>query len=116
MGESESFTIGRWLFLAGALVYLVLTVQTVKQAKDQPVWLILLGLLTVVVSIWFGGLPQRGAVRVGEAGINVSAMMADFGPAVLSRVGVILVLAGLAGFLLRPEEKVEPPKSSGGAS
>ncbi len=120
-----------WLggFVAGTLVYVALTLFTFKRIREQPWRLVLLGLLTVLIAAWLGGLADAGTAH-GQAigmnlppgvggqgfGMNLPAVVADHGPAALSRVGVILVLAGLAGFLWRPGEKDEPPRIDGGAS
>jgi hypothetical protein len=107
-----------WLggFVAGTLVYVALTLLTFKRIKDQPWRLVLLGMLTVLIAAWLGGLADAGTAGAQGFGMNLPAAVVDRGPAVLSRVGMILVLAGLAGFLWRPGANDEPPQIGGGGS
>jgi len=129
MQPTDRFLLWRGGFVAGTLVYVALTLLTFKRIPERPWRLVLLGTLTVLIAAWLGGLADAGTagghglgmnlpqgVGAPGFGMNVPAALVDHGPAVLSRVGVILVLAGLAGFLWRPGEKDEPPRIDGGVS
>jgi hypothetical protein len=116
MNPNDRFLLWLGGFVAGTLVYVALTLLTFKRIKEQPWRLVLLGMLTVLMAAWFGGLADAGTTGSPGFGMNLPAAVVDRGPTVLSRVGMILVLAGLAGFLWRPGEKDEPPQIGRGTS
>lgn len=125
MQSNDRFLLWLGGFVAGTLVYVALTLLTFKRIPEQPWRLVLLGLLTVLIATWFGGLAGTGTtggqgfgmnLPAQGIGMNLPGMVVDRGPAVLSRVGVILVLAGLAGFLWRAGTNEDRPPIGGGAS
>jgi len=125
MNPNDRFLLWLGGFVAGTLVYVALTLLTFKRIPEQPWRLVLLGLLTVLIAAWFGGLADTGTTGgqgfgmnlPGQGiGMNLPGAVIDRGPTVLSRVGVILVLAGLAGFLWRAGVNDDPPQIGEGAS
>lgn len=109
MASTDWFGIWFGCFLLGFVVYLLLALITLRLVKEMPMKLILLGLVTVVIATWFGALPHNPGINSREMQLNLSALVSNQGSAVLGRTGVILVLAGLAGYLLRGAERPEKP-------
>ena len=108
---SVSWFIGTIL---GTLFYLGITLLIAAKARRASTRLILLGLLTTVMSIWYGGLPTLRdlAIATGELPVAlpniVSARPADL----LAKIGVVLALSGVAILFLRKQESDAVPRNS----
>ncbi len=100
-------------FVLGTLFYILLAAIILKAVKEQPLKVILLGLLTVVVGTWYAGLPRPIGIPARELTVNLADLFASQGVPLLSKVGFILVLAGLAGYLLPLTTRSETPKPPG---
>jgi hypothetical protein len=89
-GETTGLAFVSLVFLAAVVIVLMLRRLTLE------VKLLLLGLFTAVLAVWFGILVESMTLQGGIAIPHAALTVGTAPPAGLMRIAVILVLGGLA--------------------